>query len=140
MTTEKRERTLEQKRADHALSAARAVESNKRIDPAAYRSYVERLATSIVMNGLGQSLAMERAAAGKEPKNGDEWAHMMLYIHLSDWLCNSEGAPLHGFDDALDGLVKKDQQTYLRAQAEALAWAEWHKRFCQAFLPRREEV
>ena len=58
-------RTIAQRRAADAL--ARINELSKR--PARfkerYRSYVDRLGPAIVMNGLGQALATERAAAGR---------------------------------------------------------------------------
>ena len=31
--------------------------------------------------------------------------------------------------------MSNDEECYLRAQVEALAWLEWHKKFCRAYLP-----
>ena len=134
-------RTLEQQRAAHAL--ARVGELNKRYrDPGKfrerYRSYVDRLGPSIVMNGLGQALATERAAAGATPENDDEKAHHALYESLSAWLCRNEGGIYRASHDLLQELMEHDESSYLRAQAEALAWLEWHKKCCRAFLPKGE--
>ena len=135
-------RSLDQHRAADALASVKQVMSAG--DPnflASYRSYVERLASTIVTNGLGQALATERAAAGPEgsPKKADERAHMELYANLNRWLCRPDGGVYPGAADVLDAMMERSQADYVRAQAEALAWLEWHKKFCQAYLPRREE-
>ena len=36
----------------------------------------------------------------------------------------------------MDHLVDADQQRYFRAQAEALAWLTWLKKFANAYLKR----
>lgn len=157
-------RTLEQLRAADAL--ARVGELAKRDDEfkKCYRSYVERLGPGIVMNGLGQALASEQAAAGaryegeKKPKGrsqerqrdegeGDddakrkkktkEDAHRQLYHNLNLWLCRTKGV-YPGASDLLAAIVAGDESHYLRAQAEAIAWIEWHKKFCRATFPRGE--
>jgi CRISPR-associated protein Cmr5 len=38
--------------------------------------------------------------------------------------------------DLLEAITGQDEAHYLRAQAEALAWLEWHKKFCRAWLPK----
>lgn len=136
-------RSLEQMRAEHALKCVERVlrDGEREVDPASYRSYVERLGSSIVMNGLGQALATELAAAGPpRSQNPDERAHQRLYDHLHEWLCRPDGGVYPGAKDLLREMMKRGQAEYLRAQMEALAWLEWHKKFCQASLPRREEA
>ncbi|HRI06428.1 MAG TPA: type III-B CRISPR module-associated protein Cmr5 [Nannocystaceae bacterium] len=159
-------RTLEQLRAADALArvdelAKRDVEFKK-----CYRSYVERLGPGIVMNGLGQALASERAAAGaydegekrpkghpqerrrdegegrdddvKRKKKAKDDAHHQLYHNLNLWLCRAKGGVYPGASDLLAAIVAGDESHYLRAQAEAIAWIEWHKKFCRATFPRGE--
>jgi len=136
------ERTLEQKRAADALACVERVKAEGgRVDLAAYRSYVERLGSAIIMNGLGQALATELAAAGPKDKQkgGDERAHQWLYDNLNGWLCRKDGGVYPGAGNVLEALMQGSQSAYVRAQMEALAWLEWHKKFCQAALPRREE-
>ncbi len=115
-------RTLEQERAEDALKCAREMSSAKK-----YRSYVDRLGPAIVMNGLGQALATEIAAGGE---------HKALYKNVECWLCRSEGGVYSGSGDVglLASIVRHGQDKYLHAQAEALAWLRWHKKFCRAFL------
>ncbi|HEX9731862.1 MAG TPA: type III-B CRISPR module-associated protein Cmr5 [Thermoanaerobaculia bacterium] len=122
--------TREHQRAQHALQAVRVLQEEKWAPR--YRSYVDRLGPAILRNGLGQALAGELAAAGSE--SGESEAHRRLYANLESWLCGKErpypAAPL------LDALVKGEEDEYLRAHAEAMAWLEWHKRFCRAYIPR----
>lgn len=133
-------KNLEQRRAANALAR---VEEVGRLDQdnndlqKRYRAYVERLGPAIIMNGLGQALATEHAAAGggNEP---DARAHGALYQSLSNWLCRSPDGVYPEEADVLHAIVQRDESDYLRAQAEALAWLEWHKKFCRASFPRGE--
>lgn len=68
-------RTLEQRRAADGLKRVRELNRQSSAFKNSYRSYVDRLGPSIVMNGLGQALATERAAAGATPTKEDEKAH-----------------------------------------------------------------
>jgi CRISPR-associated protein Cmr5 len=100
--------------------------------------YADRLGPSILTNGLGQALATERAAAGPKPAKPEERAHDRLYHNVQDWLCRAGGVyePASGQrPDLLTALVTGSEALYVRAQAEALAWLVWHKKFCRAYLP-----
>lgn len=137
-------RTIEQQRAADALS--RIVELNtssgspefKKL----YRAYVDRLGPTIVMNGLGQALATERAAAGADAggKNDREKAHHELYVSMQRWLCRQDGGVYPGCSDLLQAMMEHDESRYLQAQAEALAWLTWHKKCCRASFPTGEET
>lgn len=129
-------RTLEQRRAADALKRVRGLDRQSPAFKKSYRSYVDRLGPSIVMNGLGQALATERAAAGATPTKDDEKAHDELYKSLSAWLCRNEDGIYPSGNDLLQELMKHDESSYLRAQAEALAWLEWHKKCCRACFPK----
>ena len=128
-------RTLEQRRAADAL--ARVGELDDRSDgfKSLYRAYVDRLGPAIVMNGLGQALATERAMAGGKT-NERERAHGALCESLARWLCRKEDGVYPGRKDLLAAVVAEDESLYLRAQAEALAWLEWHKKGCRASFPK----
>lgn len=123
-------RTLEQVRAADALSRVQRLANKKATFKDKYRSYVDRLGPAIIMNGLGQALATENASTDD--------AHRALYAGLSRWLCRSDGGVYSGYDDALEALMAESQDRYLLAQAEALAWLQWHKKFCRASFPRGE--
>lgn len=130
-------RTLEQRRASHALECVRSLEPDDELRKR-YRAYVERLGPAIVMNGLGQALAAERAAAGRQPEKPEQKAHDLLYRNVQQWLCRADGGVYAQAPDVLEAIVQGDQALYLRAQAEALAWMVWHKKLCRAELPRGE--
>ncbi len=128
-------RTLEQCRAADALERVAKLGGSDAFRKL-YRSYVDRLGPAIVMNGLGQALATEKAAAGPG-KSDRERAHRALHDNLQAWLCR-EGGVYPAGDQLLQAITQHDQSRYLRAQAEALAWLVWHKKGCRAELPESE--
>jgi hypothetical protein len=90
------------------------------------------------MNGLGQSLASELAAAGERDK-AEQQAHHRLYQNIEAWLCRAGGVypqAAAGRRDLLGAIVGGKESDYLRAQVETLSWLAWHKKFCRAYLPR----
>lgn len=137
MTTQ----TLEQKRAKHALDKIKSLQGK----PGKYVTYIKALPAAILMNGLGQALATERAAA----KN--DQAHRNLATHVSDWLlsdaagtkyANPDGSKASNPDPSLTLLtrmVEGNQDAYLWAQAEAMAYVTWLKKFANAFLEPAEK-
>jgi CRISPR-associated protein Cmr5 len=133
-------RTIEQRRAAHALNAVQILPDDEEVRKC-YRSYAENLGPAILMNGLGQALATELAAGGddaSEDKNARVRAHYLLYKNIESWLLGSDGvyvADSNGKDKLLQAIINNDQQHYMRAQTEALAWLIWHKKFCRAYLP-----
>ena len=133
--------TIEQRRAADALKRVKDLEGKPQEFKTLYRAYVDRIGPAVIMNGLGQALATERAAAGSKPNNEREKAHHQLYQNLQSWLCHkSDGVYASEADaaDLLHAIMNKDELHYLRAQAEALAWLEWHKKCCRALLPKGE--
>ena len=127
-------KTLEQRRAADALSRVQELNIRSEDFRKAYRAYVDRLGPAIVMNGLGQALATERAAAGSQ-KNEREKAHQALYESLQRWLCRQADGVYPGKSDLLQAIMDEDESWYLHAQAEALAWLTWHKKCCRASFP-----
>ena len=121
-------RTLEQARAANALSRVNELNGKGEMFKRKYRSYVDRLGPTIIMNGLGQALATEKASG--------EQAHKALYDNLSGWLCRSGNGVYPDNRDALEAIMDGSQDQYILAQAEALAWLQWHKKFCRASLPK----
>ncbi len=123
--------TLEQKRATFALSRINARKSLAAGDQKKYVSYVNALPATIVMNGLGQALAAELAAAEGDVRN----PHRLLYDDVAGWITTTEALPeLHGKADLLEALLQGDQHVYVRAQGEALRYCTWLKQFARAFL------
>ncbi len=131
-------KTIEQRRAANALLRVTELSNRSNDFKARYRAYVDRLGPAIVMNGLGQALATERAAS--DSRNSDrEKAHHELYIGLQRWLCRKDEGVYPSSQDLLQAIMEHDQLLYLHAQAEALAWLEWHKKCCRAQFPKDEE-
>lgn len=130
--------TPEQRRAADALRAVQDLDADEALRKR-YRAYADRLGPSILMNGLGQALATERAAAGSDPTKADERAHDRLYRNLAAWLCRTGGVYGSSGQDLLKAIVEHGEADYLRAQAEALAWLVWHKKFCRAYLPAADD-
>lgn len=124
-------RTLQQQRAAHALAAIELHRSRPDTQQKSYVSYVNALPAMIVMNGLGQAAAMLLARAKGDARK----PHRLLYDDLSAWLCGNEALPALPLDgDLVTAIMNGDQGTYLRAQAEALAYCTWLKRFAAAYL------
>ncbi len=129
------ELTLGQRRAAHALARIQEIKGQKY---GKYQSYVKGLPTTILNSGLGQAAAMLLASAklGKQERSDDHRAYETLYAHLSDWLCRDDSrghAPYPG-GDLMEAIVQHDLDDYAHAQAEALAYLEWLKKFAVAFL------
>ncbi len=131
-------RTIEQRRASDALKRIEDLKVRSDGFKKLYRAYVDRIGPTIVMNSLGQALATERAAAGSNPSNDREQAHHEVYVSLKGWLCR-EGGVYPAGQDLLKAITKHGESHYLHAQAEALAWLEWHKKCCRASFPKGEE-
>lgn len=140
--------TLPQRRAKAALTAIRAYakEATEK-ERLAYAAYVKSLPAAIVMNGLGQALATELAQGGKDSAKGQGGrapnAHRQLYLHLEEWLCGSDAdAPFRGRREGrpkdepvlMLALCDADQHGFLLAQAEAMVYIQWLKKFANAFL------
>ncbi|MDI6718598.1 MAG: type III-B CRISPR module-associated protein Cmr5 [Methanomicrobiales archaeon] len=140
-------RTLEQERAKHAWEVVNEI---RKSDTGHFRSYVERLPASILVNGLGQALAAELAAAEfataekagadkkSEKERRDREAHRRLYTALEKWIVEKRGI-YRSEEGLMKGIVNGTQEQYILAQAEALAYLEWLKKFARAFLKKKEE-
>src|SRR5690606_30060017 len=118
-------RDLERERAEHALRCVKKLDSESGEFKSSYRSYVDRFGGAVVMNGLGQALATELAAADAGSQAVGPRAHRQLFDNVHAWL-RRDGGVFPGANDALDAILACDQDTYVRAQTETLAWLTWH--------------
>lgn len=123
------EQTLAQRRAKHALDRITELENTTYGN---YRSYVSALPAAILMNGLGQAAATVRA--------GSQSGYEQLYKHLSGWLCGGDAESPYLEGDLLKNITTHDEDHYLHAQAEAMAYLEWLKKFATAFLEKGKET
>jgi CRISPR-associated protein Cmr5 len=130
-------RTLEQERASDALGKIQAAErifAGDEENADKFASYVAGLPATILANGLGQAAATLLAKA----KGVQDNPHYRLYQYLEEWLCRDAAqAPYQQAKDLMTAIVNNNRQTYLHAQAEALAWLEWLKKFAIAFLKKK---
>lgn len=124
------DQTLAQLRAADALAKIEELRSSNNYGN--YVSYAKALPATILTNGLGQAAAT-LLAGQKKPGNA------ALYQHLEGWLCrDAEQAPYRGASSLVRAITQHDQNRYFQAQAEALAWLEWLKKFAVAFLKEEE--
>lgn len=127
-------RSLEQDRAKYAWQKIVEVKNlNNHTLSSRYLSYVERSATLILTNGLGNTLAFFRSKFGE--KNGlsiEEQAYKILYNHLNDWFKQQKE-----IDNLLNWIVNEASSLDVFEETnEALALISWLKRFANAELKR----
>ena len=120
-------------RARAALTAVDGIEVLKGTQPGIgnYRNFVQSLPATILRNGLGQAMAMEKAGRAKDKGHG------LLFDQMQLWLCVGWAkSPYRSKpDDLMRAIVEGDQTAYVRAQAEALAYLDWLKKYAVAALP-----
>jgi CRISPR-associated protein Cmr5 len=119
--------TLQQERARHALGKVQSwVALN---DGAKLKARTSELPFMIHANGLGQAAAFFKS---KEPK-GDKDRYGVVLLALQDWLAQSS-RPFADKPDLMRAIVDADLATYRLAQAEAMAYMDWVKKFASAYL------
>lgn len=127
-------RTLEQIRAGDAYKTVQQLTDRKEDWRKNYVSYTQGLPATILANGLGQAAATLLAAA-----KGNDDAHKALYRHLEAWLCRDDAqAPYPGQNDLMAAITGSDRHVYIHAQAEAMQWLAWLKKFTVALLKPTE--
>lgn len=135
--------TLAQRRAKDALTKIQALQ--KEDNYGHYKSYVKALPANILKSGLGQAIATVRSRfyiqgeGENKDKDKGKKGYAQLYKHLETWLCGSdEDMPYTNYDEGnnplLQAIVNHNQDKYIHAQAEALAYLEWLRKFADAFL------
>lgn len=127
--------TLAQRRAAHALTHIQELRDKGFKYYGKYKSYTKSLPANILMSGLGQAAATLCAAA----KGKTDDPHHLLYDHLSNWLCRGDEDSPYPQGDLLENITTHNEQAYLRAQAEAMAYLEWLKKFAVAFLKDKDD-
>ncbi len=143
-------RLLEQRRAEIALGQVEALQSRDKKFRDAYTSYAKSLPATILLSGLGQAVAMAMSRSGSGEGNQEAWK--TLVGHLETWLLEEAGEASPYFDAQYSRngetpglqLMKKitslDQRAYVTAQAEALAYLQWLKKFANALLAEPEKT
>lgn len=128
--------TIAQQRAKHALKIVCGVgdEPGFKDESAASQkklnSYIAGFGPMILMNGFGQACAFYLA--------NNEEEHQDVYEVIAQWLTRPD-RPYAGEKDLMQAIVNSDVTTYRLAQAEALAYLDWLKKFAKAFLNNEKE-
>lgn len=127
--------TLQQERARHALNV---VEGWKKDAPSddhkkKLKARTSELPFMIHANGLGQAAAFFKS---KDVKN-DKERYGEVFKALQSWLTQSN-RPFAGKSDLMRAVVEADLATYRLAQAEAMAYMDWVKKFASAYLHTQE--
>lgn len=121
--------TLQQERARHALGKVQSwVALN---DGAKLKARTSELPFMVHANGLGQA-----AAFFKSKKNKD--GYDVVLLALQGWLA-TPNRPFAGKPDLMQAIVDADLSTYRLAQAEAMAYMDWVKKFASAYLATGKE-
>ena len=116
--------TLQQKRAKHALDQVKSwVPLN---EGSKLKARASELPFMVHANGLGQA-----AAFFKSKKDSDGYG--IVFSALQSWL-SQPGRPLVGQSDLMQAIVNADLHTYRIAQAEAIQYMDWVKKFASAYL------
>ena len=116
--------TLQQQRAKYALDKVNDLIKLKEGDK--LRSRASELPFMIHANGLGQAAAFFKS---KKDKDGYD----KLFLVLQGWL-SQQGRPFAGQADLMRAITEADMHEYRVAQAEAIQFMEWVKKFASAYL------
>jgi CRISPR-associated protein Cmr5 len=116
--------TLQQQRAQHALEKVKHwIPLN---DGDKLKARASELPFMIHTNGLGPALAFFKS---KKEKDGYD----MLYLILHSWL-TQKNRPFANKQDLMAAITEADFNTYRLAQAEAIVYMDWVKKFAKAYL------
>lgn len=132
-------RTMAQKRAEFALKRVLDITAPEK--KAEFKKFVNGAPSMILQNGFGQSLAFCLAkGTNKDNVFVENDKHIVLFKMVVGWLSLHEGDIRNEFATQTDKrlfieeLIAMDQQQYLTAQNETMAFLEWVKRFASAGL------
>lgn len=116
--------TLQQERAKHALAQVKSwVPLN---EGSKLKARTHELPFMIHANGLGQASAFFKSKGTKD-------GYDKVFLALQSWLAQPK-RPFAGKPNLMDAIVDADVRTYRVAQAEAMAYMDWVKKFASAYL------
>jgi CRISPR-associated protein Cmr5 len=101
-----------------------------------YRSYVKKIPTMILSNGLGQTLAFIKAKSKKEK------AYDLIYKQLTEYMKSDHTARIkmpQEKNELLEWVISCDSSTYRYITQEILAFLNWLKRFAEGLIEVEEE-
>lgn len=131
--------TLQQLRAQHALQSVKTLEAEvKRLEKSLQKNAFSKIKARaselpfmIHTSGLGPSLAFFKSKSG----NGDSDCYGKLFDILESWLTEKKSdRPFKGKSDLMQAITENNFNTYRLAQAEAIQYMDWVKKFASAYL------
>jgi len=129
MTHESAVKALEKGRAEFAYKCAKkASEKEFKKD---YRSYVKKIPSMILSNGLGQTLAFIKSKA----KNGN--AYDFIYNQITDYMKSEHTTRIKMPDnenELVEWVIRMDSTTYRYITQEILAFFNWLRRFADGLI------
>jgi len=118
---------ISQQRAKHALDIVHKwVVKSDAANQKELKSYASSFPAMILMSGFGQACAFYRSKGGN---------HMLMFEALADWLNDQK---VFSSKDLMKEIVNCDASKYQLAQAEALVYLDWLKKFSKAYLDDKE--
>lgn len=116
--------TLQQQRAKHALAQIKgwvALNEGSKL-----KARCSELPYMVHANGLGQAVAFFKS-------KGEKDGYGYVFVALQGWL-SQPGRPFAGQHDLMQAIVSADLHRYRLAQAEAIHYMDWVKKFASAYL------
>ena len=101
-----------------------------------YRSYVKKIPTMILSNGLGQTFAFIKAKSEK----GN--AYNLIYQQLTEYMKSDHTARIkmpQEKKDLVEWVISCNSSTYRYITQEILAFLNWLKRFAEGLIEVEEE-
>ena len=112
--------SISQRRAAHALAAVNGWEHKDGSDQKELRSYAVGMPPMVLMSGFGQTCAFYQSKGGN---------HALVLQALQDWL---------GRGDLIAFITRASMREYQLAQAEALEYLNWLKKFAKTYLSEEQ--
>jgi CRISPR-associated protein Cmr5 len=101
-----------------------------------YRSYVKKIPTMILSNGLGQTLAFIKSKSEK----GN--AYKLIYEQLTEYMRSPYTTRMQMPEDKkelVEWVISCDSEKYRYITQEILAFLNWLKRFAEGLIEEEEE-
>lgn len=121
-------------------------------EDAKYKSYVKKLPSMILSNGLGQTLAFVCAKRKKIKNEKDEKklpgnsdnpknAYDLIYKHLTEYLKSNSSPRIkmpEGQNELIEWVISLDSYNYRYVTEEILAFLNWLKKFAEGMIETEE--
>ncbi|MCX7845569.1 MAG: type III-B CRISPR module-associated protein Cmr5 [Dictyoglomaceae bacterium] len=114
-----------------------------------YKSYVKKLPSMILSNGLGQTLAYIYSKRKKEKDNkkpgskeNPKNAYDLIYKQLTDYLKSDSTARIKiptDKNELIEWVISLDSYNYRYVTEELLAFLNWLKKFAEGMIEEEEE-